>query len=99
MQGTYNLKKIIQRVSNLSNMTREEFLDQYQDYSEEFLLVDGFDEAILGIDGTSYKVIYSVEKMINILIEEGSSYEDAFEHLEYNVLSAYVGEQTPIFLI
>lgn len=63
---------------------------------EEILIADGFDDAIIGIDEHSMRVIYSISKCLEIL-EEDMSEEDAVEFFEYNVLGAYVGENTPIF--
>ena len=62
------------------------------------IYVDGYDSAILGMDTEYKRVIYSKSKMIDILIEKGMDDVDAVEWLEYNVWSAYVGEETPIFL-
>lgn len=64
---------------------------------EEILVADGFDSAIIGIDESSMRLIYSVSKCIDILINEGMSEEDAREHFSYNVSGSYVGEKTPIW--
>ena len=64
------------------------------------LLADGFEDAIIGIDTSNevFRIIYDKQKMANILQErDGMSMEDAWEHLEYNVFGAYVGEGTPIY--
>jgi len=76
-------------------MTRKEIIDLFED--EELMFVDGFDEAIIGIDTVSYRVIYNKEIMIEVLIGEGMSYDDALEHFSYNIEGAYVGEKTPIY--
>lgn len=73
----------------------DRLLEYYQE--EEILIADGFDEAIIGIEDTSMRLIYSIEKCIDILIAEGLSEEDAIEHFEFNVRGSYVGEQTPIW--
>lgn len=66
-------------------------------YSEEELLIaDGFDEAVIGIDENSLRIIYSVKKCIEILTKDMSE-EDALEYFNYNVSGAYVGEKTPIW--
>jgi hypothetical protein len=36
--------------------------------------------------------------MIDVLLEEGLSHEDAIEYLDFNVLNAYVGENTPLYI-
>lgn len=66
---------------------------------DDLLFADGFDEAILGFDTESRRVVYSQQRMINILVAEGMELEDAVEFLGFNVWSAYVGEHTPIFII
>lgn len=44
-------------------------------------------------------VAYDVDKIIKIMIErDGMSYEEAFEFFEFNILGAWVGEFTPIFI-
>jgi hypothetical protein len=63
---------------------------------EEFLKADGFDDAIIGLDSSSNRLIYSYTKCIEIL-SECMSVEEAVEHFEYNVVNAYVGEKTPIW--
>jgi hypothetical protein len=70
-------------------------LEEYQD--EQMLTADGFDEAVIGIDYNSNRLIYSVKKCIEILESQGMTQEDALEYFEYNVGSAYVGELTPIW--
>lgn len=59
--------------------------------------LDGFDDAIIGIDDASIRLIYSVDKCINILISRGMEEEDAIDYFHDNIKSAWIGEQTPIF--
>lgn len=66
-------------------------------YDEEILKADGFDDAVIGIEPGSMRLIYSVSKCIDILIEEGMTQEDAIEHFDFNVSGSYVGEKTPIW--
>jgi hypothetical protein len=70
-------------------------VESYPD--EEILKADGFDEAIIGIDDHSMRLIYSIRKCIDILRKEDLSDEDAIDHFYYNVHGAYVGEKTPIW--
>lgn len=73
----------------------EEIIESYPE--ESFLKADGFDEAVIGLEEPSLRLIYSVKKTIEILIEEGMTEEDALEHFYYNVSGAYVGDLTPIW--
>lgn len=72
----------------------EQILEQYED--EEFLKADGFDEAIIGLDEKSMRLIYSVSKCIEILMLDMSN-EEAVEHFEFNISGSYMGEKTPIW--
>jgi hypothetical protein len=65
---------------------------------DTLLFADGFDDAIIGLDTLSLKVVYSKQQMIEILVSEDMTPEDAIEFLEYNTWNAYVGEQTPIYV-
>jgi hypothetical protein len=75
-------------------MNLESILEKYPD--ETFLKAEGFDDAILGVDESSMRLIYSISKCIDILMEDMSD-EDALEHFYYNVSGSYMGEQTPIW--
>jgi hypothetical protein len=75
-------------------MMLESILDHY--YEEEFLIADGFDKAVIGLDESSMRLIYSVKKCIKILMKDMTEL-DALEHFSYNVSGAYVGENTPIW--
>ena len=83
--------------SNLKNNKMiDRITEQFPD--EDFLVADGFDEAIIGVDTMSMRLIYSVTKCISILcLDEGMEVEDAIEHFEYNVRGSYMGEKTPIW--
>jgi len=72
----------------------QDIIENYYDY--DFLIADGFNDAVIGVDESSMRLIYSVSKCLEIL-QEYLSEEDAIEYFEYNVSSAYVGEQTPIW--
>ena len=75
----------------------EEILEYYPD--ETFLKADGFDDAVIGVEiGDPMRLVYSVKRVIEILItEDEMSMEDAIEHYEFNIRGSYVGEQTPIW--
>lgn len=73
----------------------QEIIDSYPD--EQILIADGFDDAVIGIEIPSMRLIYSVQKCIEILMEDDMDELDAIEYFEFNVSGAYVGEQTPIW--
>jgi len=80
----------------MSKELLENIADYYQE--EEILKADGFDEAVIGIEESSMRLIYSVGKCIEILmIRDEMSLEDALDYFRYNVSGSYVGEKTPIW--
>lgn len=65
---------------------------------EDFILIDNFDDAIIGIEERSMRLIYSTSKCIDILINKMSlSEEDAVDYFYYNLHQSDFGEKTPIF--
>jgi len=73
----------------------DSIIEKYPD--ENFLKADGFDEALIGIDIKSMRLVYSVSKCIEILCREMNEVE-AIEYFDFNVSGAYVGEKTPIWV-
>lgn len=64
---------------------------------ENFTIANGLNEAIIGVDELSMRLIYSIEKCIDILIDSGMAADEAEEYFDYNVAGSYVGEKTPIW--
>lgn len=73
----------------------ESILETY--YEEEFLKADGLDDAVIGVDPMTMKLVYSVKKCLDIFISQGMTEEEAREFFDYNVSGAYMGEKTPIW--
>ena len=66
--------------------------------TNDTILVDGLDDALLGYD-TKSRAIYSVGKIIQIFMErDGMDENTAREWFDYNLEQAYLGEYTPIYL-
>jgi hypothetical protein len=76
--------------------TLEKIIETFPD--DEFVKAIGFDEAILGVDEISMRLIYSVTKCIEILMKEMTE-EEAIEYFEYNIMGTHVGEKTPIWCV
>jgi hypothetical protein len=75
--------------------------EDLSDINPEALLADGFEDALIGIcyrAGQPPIAAYSRRKCIELLVEQGLTGEDAEEHFEFNVVGAWVGEGTPVFI-
>ena len=71
-----------------------------KEYFPDLLVMDEFKDALVGVvmrNGTE-ATCYDYKKIIEILKTDGMSMEDAIEHIEFNILGAWVGDHTP-FLI
>lgn len=63
------------------------------------LKADGFDNAIIGTDYKAGKLVYSIEKILEQLMEDSDmTLEEAMEYFDFNIGCAYVGEMTPLFI-
>jgi hypothetical protein len=88
MKTVLKTKKMIDKITEMYD---EETVDN-------LLTADGFDDCIIGVNSEQTKVIYSYAKCVDVLINrDGMSREEAVEWMEFNVVSAYVGEATPIW--
>ena len=72
-----------------------------EEVNPEALLADGFDDALIGIvqvKGRPTVALYDYRICVQVLVErDGVSPEEAEEHMEFNVVDAYMGENTPAF--
>ena len=78
-------------------VTREMLME----FAEESIVLDGFDDCIIGISeefGNGSRIVYSKTKMLQKLMV-GIDYEEALDFYYYNILGGYFGEQNPIFLL
>ena len=74
-----------------------EFIINYY-VDEDILTANGFDDAVIGIDDKTMRVIYSVTKCIEILMSEmDMSMEESVEFFEFNVKGSELGDKTPIW--
>lgn len=77
-------------------------VEEIAEINPSALVCDGFDEAIIGIAeriGLGPVIAYNVEKMLDIMIErDGMTYEEAREYFDFNIIGAWMGEFTPIFI-
>lgn len=64
--------------------------------------MDGFDDCIIGFVeqfGRPPILAYDTRKVIKKLMESGMTYDEADEYFQFNQIGAYVGEQTPAFVM
>lgn len=74
----------------------DRILDAYPD--QWFLRANGFDEAIVGVDETGMRLVYSANICIEILMYQGLEQEQALYYFEQYMLNAETGPDAPIFI-
>ena len=78
-------------------MSREEV----EELAEGAILLNGFDECIVGVVeefGNGIRILYSRDKILENLKEEMTE-EEANEFYYYNIVGGYFGERNPLFLV
>ena len=101
----YTMKKVVEETkknkivieNTYTPPSRMEFLEST--LGDELIgKQDGFDDAVMGFDYHSMRLIYSVEKLIEILMAQNKwDYNTAQEYAYHNIVVAR-GEDEPIWL-
>lgn len=77
-------------------------LELIEESNPQALKADGFDDCIIGIAsriGQPDLISYDVNKIIKVLQDrDGMEYDEALEYFDFNIIGAYMGEHTPIFI-
>jgi len=71
----------------------ERILDFYED--DDFVMVKGFDAAVVGVEPESMSLVYSIEMCIKILVKGGMRQAEAIEYFNDNIMFSY---DEPIFI-
>ena len=81
-------------------MNRKDIEDLYGGDEPDILFADGYDSAIEGVvwDGERTRVVYRMESILEILMDQGMTYDEASEYFDFNVAGSHVGVYTPLYL-
>lgn len=80
---------------------KHELIQQLNDNEQTTILYDNLDNALIGIGNQYTKqpiAIYSHRLIIETLINDGLTYEEATEYTDHNIIGLWTGEQTPLIL-
>lgn len=83
-------------------LSREQINEYLEQIDESALLIDGADAALLGFTNrvnSPLLAVYDYDKLVNVFIDDGMSYEDAVEWVDFNIVGAWLGDQTPIIVM
>ena len=88
------------KYNKVPRMNRKDIIDLYTDDEPNILFADGYDKAIAGgiWDGERTRVVYRTESILEILMDQGMTYDEAAEFFDFNVAGSYMGVYTPLYL-
>ena len=75
--------------------------DQLASDNPDAILWDGLDDALIGIAERCSQpslAVYSWDRLVELHMREGMSYEDACEYIGFNIIGAWHGEHTPLVM-
>jgi hypothetical protein len=79
-------------------MIRDRIIEDFA-YTEDVMFADGLDKAIIGFEPNLWKVVYSRNLVVDILIDrDGMGADEAIEFAEFNIFGAMMGEKTPLWV-
>ena len=82
------------------NRKQKLIFEQMVDMNPDAMRMDDYDDCVAGI-AVGFKgscLIYDMRKIINKMKKDGMTEDEAWEYFDYNVLGAWVGDYTPMFL-
>ena len=67
---------------------------------DEIWIADGLSDAFLGVCniGSTNVAVYSTAIIVLQLMDEGMTYEEAEEHLHFNIMGVDLGAKTPVYI-
>jgi len=75
--------------------------DELREIDPDIIMYDNLNDAIVGLCarfGQPPILIYDLDRCVDILMNDGGTYEQAIEHFEFNTLGNWAGDYTPAFI-
>jgi hypothetical protein len=66
--------------------------------SQDVLFINGLDEAIIGFDQNIWSVVYSRNKVIDMLLNQSMNEDDAVKYAEDFIFSVLYESSTPVWV-
>lgn len=83
-------------------LSRDQINEYLLQIDDSALLIDGADAALLGFTNrmnSPLLAVYDYNKLVDVFVDDGMTYEDAVEWVDFNIVGAWLGEQTPIIVM
>ena len=63
-----------------------------------YIKFNGLDDALIGFDDYLEKNIYSIDLILELLMSDGISYEEAYDYFFENVFGAFDKSECPVII-
>ena len=73
----------------------DKILNSYN--TSSLVIAKGYDNAVIGIDVDSERIIYSIRKCLEILVALGLNEDESVDYLQNNTMNEYTGNNRPIW--
>ena len=83
-------------------LNREQINEYLENIGDSALLIDGADDALIGFTNhgnSPLLAVYEYDKLVDVFMNDGMTYEDAVEWVDFNIVGAWLGDQTPIIVM
>lgn len=82
-----------------SRKTRQQVIEWIQQSEYDAVVcIDGMDDAFMGCTPSGVAV-YNLDRIVEIVMEDDEmTEEEAIDYVQFNIVDAYIGEKTPIFV-
>ena len=71
-------------------MLTEEQLNIIDDVSSGMVILDGLNDAIIGYDSYTTRIIYDYDTIVSIFIQRGMTVEESIEYIDYNIINLHI---------
>jgi len=96
------MKKKLKKLKKQSKPSiRDIIAEEYSGEPLLFMTEKVYDAAIIGVMNGAGKfpaIAYDYNKVIEINVKMGMTYEEAIEYFDHNQIGAYMGDYTPVFI-
>jgi hypothetical protein len=68
----------------------ESNLEIIDEVSSGMVILDGLNDAIIGYDSNTTRIIYDYDVIVSILVERGMTVDESMEYIDYNIVRLHL---------
>jgi hypothetical protein len=79
-------------------MLTEEQLSVIDEVSSGMVILDGLNDAIIGYDSNTTRIIYDYDTIVSILIQRGMTVDESIEYIDYNIINLHLTNEDGVVI-